>query len=356
MFRKNSNIPPFLQKNHPLCHPEQSFHLQNAIQENPVNFRLNNIIVYGQSPREIDENLAMIAYGVGYVKIHSTTAMFRSDLKEIVKVCEKHDVTPFIGGGILEDRKNSGDWYQLTKFLHKIGIRTVEISNGSGSLNTKEYKEKIKKYSSDFDNVLAEIGPKNNTTDIDKWHAELDVALESNVSDIVLEGCGSGKAGIYHNSTVPKILLVLSLVDKLNYDLRKVIIEAPELIQQQYWIQYGFGWNTRLGNLSLDADTQHRISSYRINATAPEITSNISEAKEVLRKCLKDLFDFCAKEGVNPNSIIDLCDGEGFVFNTPENVEAYFKYLLKNIKNDNNSFGPKIISINLSDFFNNRVG
>ena len=326
------SLPPILQPDHPLIPASQVKLIQETLGNDPSKFKLNHVMAGKESLRGLEEGLASFHWGIKYLKILSQLAPYRSDFKELIQVCQNGDygIIPYIGGSIIEDAIKDGNLPRVTKYLVGLGIDTVEISDSRGEFAPNVLKQVIRDLKIDFDRVLVEIGNKKDCaccTDYRDWEAALRLALDEEADEIILEGCGSGDAGIYFSrSGEPGIFLVEYLREKISDGLKRVIIEAPLQDQQDFWINGGYGWDVQVGNTNISQ--QVYVVGDRIKAMDPEFRENLAEALDLFPKLMGKMFRACEDVGLDPNRIMTSRDLGGMEFKNKGLLEEKFEQIL----------------------------
>lgn len=210
------------------------------------------VIDKGLSPRETEDLLQTSGNYIDYLKLGFGTAAFYSEqvLEEKINLANKYSVDIYPGGTFLEVAIIQGKYEHFLYKLHELGIKTIEISDGTIYLESKQRIALIKKAVQMGFNVLTEVGKKD-PTDIITTKELLMIAeedLASGASIVIMEGRESGKnIGLYDKDG--KIIedLLLDFIENNNY-LDKIMWEAPLKNQQLDFITR-FGPNVSLGNI-----------------------------------------------------------------------------------------------------------
>ena len=175
-------------------------------------------------------------------------------VKEKVDMYKTFDISPYIGGTLFEIAFKKQKLDEFFQEIDKLGINTVEISDGTIDILHNEKLEAIKKAKSLGFEVLSEVGKKDLIKDselslnerIDLINKELDAGS----SKIIIEARESGKSiGIFDsegNAKEDEVDFILKNIDK-----DKLIWEAPNKNQQVYFI-LKIGPEVNLGNISSD--------------------------------------------------------------------------------------------------------
>ncbi len=296
--------PAFLDPKNRRGNKEDQANVQRETEGDISKFKLNHIMMFDETIREIDRCLRTCRFGTQYAKLYSGQYSDRFDeLPEFVNVCKKNDVTPCIGGGQTEAAIKEGRLLSYVQELDRLGIDTIEISNSLGDTPPCDDRTSVKSLCRDFREVLIEIGTKNNRQyqTRDEWKRDLDFALENNASKIILEGTGVGEGGIYNYKGAPNNLLVTELMQRAGDRKDRLLLEAPRLDQQAYWTHELFGWNVGLGNLPPDVEALQKTDALRLNAMKPDVISTIERRRNAHAELLQELLSVCEQESIDPN-------------------------------------------------------
>ena len=304
----SSNKPPsFLDSKNRRGNTEDQRNVQAATGGDLSKFKLNHIMVSRETIREIDTCMKGARHGTEYMKMFSAQYhMRRPELPEFVSVCKKHDVVPYIGGGATEEAIRDGDLTSYVKDLHRLGIDTIEVSNGGGDIPACQSRHWIANLRKDFRRVLVEIGSKSSALyrTRDEWHRDLDAALDADADAVILEGTGAGNSGIYERTGGENALLVTGLMNRAGDRKDRFLVEAPIEGQRHYWMSEMFGWNVRLGNMSLDAKELQKNDRMRLDAMKPAEIGLIEARRRLHQEFLEQVLLLCRKKHINADRII----------------------------------------------------
>lgn len=202
----------------------------------------------GLSLRETEDFVSVAADYTDFVKLGFGTSVITPQLKEKIRILTKANIRVYLGGTLFEAFivRNLFDNYK--KFIDKLGLDTVEISDGSISLDHNMKCEFIHKLSKDF-TVLSEVGSKEAGILIapGRWTEMMTKELEAGSFKVIGEARESGNVGIYRPSGKAHTALINKILSKVDKD--KIIWEAP-LKSQQVWFIKHFGNNVNLGNIA----------------------------------------------------------------------------------------------------------
>jgi len=208
---------------------------------------LTMVMDKGLSIRQAEDLIATAADKVDFLKLGFGTSMFTPHLAEKVKLYRDAGMDVYCGGTLFEAFlvRNCLDDY--LKFIDKVGIGCLEISDGSMVIDPDHKCELIQRLSKDF-KVLSEVGSKEEGILISpaKWIRMMRNELDAGSFKVIAEARESGTVGIYrpngsaHTQLIRKILA--------NVELEDILWEAPKKAQQVWFIKQ-FGANVNLGNI-----------------------------------------------------------------------------------------------------------
>ena len=136
----------------------------------------------------------------------------------------------------------------LIDWLRELGLRHVEVSDGTIALDPAIKRELIERLAREF-TVLAEVGSK----DVDfimapyVWVEQIQSDLRAGAWKVIAEARESGTAGIYRATGEVRT----GLIDEIAHavDPERLIFEAPRR-EQQVWLLKRFGSECNLGNIA----------------------------------------------------------------------------------------------------------
>jgi len=206
------------------------------------------VIDRGLSVAEVDGLLEVIGDSVDIVKLGWGTALVTANLKQKLARYAEHGIPVVLGGTLTEVAIRQGKVDGLVAWLHELGLRHVEISDGTIELDSDVKRELIERLSREF-TVFAEVGSK----DVDfimapyVWVEQIERDLNAGAWKVIAEARESGTAGIYRANGEPRTGLIEEIVHSI--DPQKLIFDAP-LQAQQVWLLKYFGTECNLGNIS----------------------------------------------------------------------------------------------------------
>ncbi len=211
---------------------------------------LTLVLDKGLAPRQVEDLLDVAADYIDIVKLGWGTAVITSELERKLDAYRSADIAIYFGGTLFEAFALRGQLDDYRHSLDKLGIRHVEVSDGSISIPHEEKLSYISTLAADF-TVLSEVGSK----DVEKvmppyrWVRQIQAELDAGSWKVICEARESGTAGLFRPNGEIRSGLVDEIVDLI--DRRRIIFEAPQKEQQVWFIKHS-GANVNLGNIFPD--------------------------------------------------------------------------------------------------------
>jgi phosphosulfolactate synthase len=202
----------------------------------------------GLSLVEVDGLIEVAGGSVDIVKLGWGTAVVTGNLIAKLARYAEHGIPVMLGGTLTEVALRQGRVEGLIAWLRELGLRHVEISDGTISLPPSAKRELITRLAGEFV-VLSEVGSK----DIDmimapyRWVEEIEAELEAGAWKVIAEAREAGNAGIYRADGEVRMGLIDEIAHAVDPD--RLIFEAPRK-QQQVFFLHRFGSNCNLGNIA----------------------------------------------------------------------------------------------------------
>jgi phosphosulfolactate synthase len=208
------------------------------------------VIDRGLSVAEVDGLLEVAGACVDIVKLGWGTALVSANLKPKLERYAAHQIPVVLGGTLTEIAIRQGRVDGLIGWLRELGLRHVEISDGTVALEPDYKHALIERLSSEFV-VFAEVGNKDADFIMAPyvWVEQIERDLEAGAWKVITEARESGTAGIYRADGEPRTGLIDEIAHAIEPD--KLIFEAP-LRPQQVWLLKRFGTECNLGNIAAD--------------------------------------------------------------------------------------------------------
>jgi phosphosulfolactate synthase len=205
------------------------------------------VIDRGLSVAEVDGLLEVVGDSVDIVKLGWGTALVSANLKPKLERYAAHGIPVVLGGTLTELAIKQGRVEGLVAWLHELGLRHVEVSDGTIALEPEVKSRLIHRLASEF-TVLAEVGSKDADFIMAPyvWVEQIERDLEAGAWKVIAEARESGTAGIYRADGEVRTGLIDEIVHAV--DAEKLIFEAPRR-EQQVWLLHKFGADCNLGNI-----------------------------------------------------------------------------------------------------------
>jgi phosphosulfolactate synthase len=185
---------------------------------------------------------------VDVVKLGWGTALVSDNLRPKLELYGEHGIPVVLGGTLTEIAIRQGRVDGLVAWLHELGLRHVEISDGTIAVEQELKRDLIQRLSREF-TVLAEVGSKD--TDFIMapyvWVEQIERDLEAGAWKVIAEARESGTAGIYRATGEVRTGLIDEIVHAIEPE--RLIFEAPRR-EQQVWLLKRFGTECNLGNIA----------------------------------------------------------------------------------------------------------
>jgi len=206
------------------------------------------VIDRGLSVAEVDSLLEVAGHCVDVVKLGWGTALVSANLKPKLERYAAHEIPVVLGGTLTELAIRQGRVEGLIAWLNELGLRHVEGSDGTITIEPEVKRELIARLAEGF-TVFAEVGSK----DVDfimapyVWVEQIQRDLEAGAWKVIAEARESGTAGIYRADGEVRTGLIDEIAHAI--DPERLIFEAP-LREQQVWLLKRFGTECNLGNIA----------------------------------------------------------------------------------------------------------
>jgi phosphosulfolactate synthase len=184
------------------------------------------VIDRGLSIAEVDGLLEVAGACVDIVKLGWGTALVSANLQPKLERYAAHAIPVVLGGTLTElaIRQNRVDG--LVGWLRELGLRHVEISDGTIPLDPERKRALIERLSDEFV-VLAEVGNKDADFIMAPyvWVEQIERDLDAGAWKVITEARESGNAGIYRADGEPRT----GLIDEIAHAIEpeRLIFEAP---------------------------------------------------------------------------------------------------------------------------------
>lgn len=202
----------------------------------------------GLSVAEIDSLLEVAGASVDIVKLGWGTALVTANLRPKLERYAAHGIPVVLGGTLTELAIRQGRVDGLVAWLDELGLRHVEISDGTITIDADVKRELIEHLSARF-TVLSEVGSKDVEFIMAPyiWVEQIERDLAAGAWKVIAEARESGTAGIYRANGEPRTGLIDEIAHAVDTD--RLIFDAP-LHRQQVWLLKRFGTECNLGNIA----------------------------------------------------------------------------------------------------------
>jgi len=201
----------------------------------------------GLSLREAEDLIGTSSDYIDFLKLGFGTSLVTKNIQEKIKTYQKANIKVYVGGTLFEAFIIRDQFDGYCKYVEKLGLDTVEISDGSMSLDHDLKCEYIQKLAKNY-TVLSEVGSKESGILIapNRWIEMMQKELQAGSVKVIGEARESGNVGIYRPTGKAHVSLINKILEKVQSD--KIVWEAP-LKSQQVWFIRNFGANVNLGNI-----------------------------------------------------------------------------------------------------------
>ncbi len=216
--------------------------------QKPRNAGITMVMDKGLSIREAENTVETGAEYIDIIKLGFGTSMVTPRLKDKISVYRNAGIPVYLGGTLFEAFyvRNMLDAYQ--SLLDDLGLRHLEISDGSIDIPSDEKCELIRRFAKNY-KVLSEVGSKDTEKIIPpyKWIEMMNAEIEAGSWKVIAEARESGTVGIFRGSGEVRSGLVEEILTKISQE--DIIWEAPKKAQQVWFIKL-YGCNVSLGNIA----------------------------------------------------------------------------------------------------------
>lgn len=210
---------------------------------------LTHVIDRGLSLAEIDGLMEVAGDSVDLVKLGWGTAVVTGNLEDKLARYAAHGVPAMLGGTLTEIAIRQRRVDELVTWLAQLGLRHIEISDGTIALPPSEKRDLIARLAGEGFTVLSEVGSKDTDHIMAPyvWVEQIKGELEAGAWKVIAEARESGTAGIYRANGEVRTGLVDEIAHAVDVD--RLIFEAPRK-EQQVWLLKQFGGECNLGNIA----------------------------------------------------------------------------------------------------------
>jgi phosphosulfolactate synthase len=209
---------------------------------------VTHVLDRGMTVADVDGMMEVAGDAVDLVKLGWGTALVTQNLAAKLERYRAHDVPVVLGGTLTEIAIAQGRVDGLVAWLRELGLRHVEISDGTIQLPHERKLELIERLAKEFV-VLSEVGSKDDTRIMAPyvWVEQIESELAAGAWKVIAEARESGTAGIYRADGEVR----MGLIDEIAHAVspERLLFEAPQK-EQQVWFLRRFGIDVNLGNIA----------------------------------------------------------------------------------------------------------
>ena len=211
---------------------------------------LTHVLDKGLGPRAWEDVLETGGAYIDIVKLGWGTAVVTANLEPKLARYAAREIPVVLGGTLTELAIRQGRIEGLVAWLRELGLRHVEISDGTITIQPEVKRELIERLAKEF-TVLAEVGSKDAQFIMAPyiWVEQIERDLAAGAWKVIAEARESGTAGIYRADGEPRTGLIDEIVHVI--DPERIIFDAPQQ-HQQVWLLKRFGTECNLGNIAPD--------------------------------------------------------------------------------------------------------
>jgi phosphosulfolactate synthase len=209
---------------------------------------ITHVLDRGLSVAEVDGMVEVAGSMVDFVKLGWGTALATGNLEAKLESYRAHDIPVVLGGTLTELAISQRRLDGLVSYVRELGLRHVEISDGTIALDHDEKLRLIERLAADFV-VFSEVGSKDDTKIMApyRWVEQISSELEAGAWKVIAEARETGTAGIYRADGEVR----MGLIDEIAHEVDpgRMVFEAPQK-EQQVWFIERFGPEVNLGNIT----------------------------------------------------------------------------------------------------------
>jgi len=201
------------------------------------------------SVAEVDSLLEVSSAIVDLVKLGWGTAVVTPNLDAKLERYAQAGIPVVLGGTLTELAIRQGRVEGLVDWMRELGLRHVEVSDGTIALEPEVKEHLIRTMSAAGFTVLSEVGSKDTDFIMPPyvWVEQIERDLAAGAWKVIAEARESGTAGIYRATGEPRTGLIEEIAHAV--DPERLIFEAPRR-EQQVWLLRHFGTECNLGNIA----------------------------------------------------------------------------------------------------------
>jgi phosphosulfolactate synthase len=210
---------------------------------------ITHVLDRGLSVTDIDSMVEVAGEAIDIVKLGWGTAIATGNLDRKLERYRHHGLPVVLGGTLTEVALSQGRLDRLVGWVRELGLRHIEISDGTIALEHRRKIELIEQLAREF-TVLSEVGSKDDTGAITppyRWVEMMRAELAAGAWKVIAEGREAGTAGIFRPSGEVREGLIGEIVHEI--EPRRIMFDAPNK-HQQVWFLRRFGSDVNLSNIA----------------------------------------------------------------------------------------------------------
>jgi phosphosulfolactate synthase len=209
---------------------------------------ITHVIDRGLSVAEVESLMEVAGDAVDLVKLGWGTAVVTGNLDAKLARYREHGIPVVLGGTLTEVAIAQDRVEQLIAWLRELGLRHVEVSDGTIQLPHERKLALIERLAAEF-TVLSEVGSKDDARIMAPyvWVEQIESELAAGAWKVIAEARESGTAGIFRADGEVR----MGLIDEIAHAIpvQRMLFEAPRK-EQQVWFLRRFGTEVNLGNIA----------------------------------------------------------------------------------------------------------
>ena len=202
----------------------------------------------GLSIREAENFLETCYEHTDIVKLGFGTSILTPNVADKIKLYKDNGMLVYPGGTLFEAFAIRNQLVDYKKYLNKIGLNMLEISDGSMFMDHELKCSYIQEFAKDF-KVISEVGSKDASVEIssENWVKWMKNELEAGSWKVIAEAREGGNVGVFDGDGGIKSELIQEITQHISDS--DILWEAPNK-NQQIWFIEQFGVNVNLGNIA----------------------------------------------------------------------------------------------------------
>ena len=202
----------------------------------------------GLSIRQAEDFLETNHEHADIVKLGFGTSIITPNVADKIKLYQDNGMLVYSGGTLFEAFAIRNQIADYKKYLNKIGLNMLEISDGSMLMDHDLKCSYIQEFAKDF-KVISEVGSKDASVEIssENWIKWMKNELNAGSWKVIAEAREGGNVGIYDGDGGIKSELINEIIQHISTS--DILWEAPNK-NQQIWFIEQFSANVNLGNIA----------------------------------------------------------------------------------------------------------